>query len=166
MGGAAIGIVVEVVLTIVCAPVGLAALAAVGGGSATVLVGAAVISGAGGILTANALQNSEMNLGQINNFTKTLIYDADGPYVNLQIKNGTTTKDSIKLVVPTTEATLKWKTNNVSFCEPGGDWNLSPKEIVLDLNKNLANGSYPLGALVRGTETPGQGKTYKYSLNC
>lgn len=60
------------------------------------------------------------------------------------------------LYVPDTDGRLSWESSQVSSCIASGNWSGSKS----------VNGSENLGTLERGTENPGQGKKYVYTLTC
>lgn len=76
------------------------------------------------------------------------------PTVDLKINDA---KPSINLRMPNTGVTLSWTSKNADACVAFGDgWNGS-----LPLS-----GTKDLGQLPRGTENPGNGKTYTYGMTC
>ncbi len=60
------------------------------------------------------------------------------------------------LYVPNTDSRLSWESSQVNSCSASGNWSGSKP----------VNGSEELGSLERGTENPGQGKKYVYTLTC
>lgn len=90
------------------------------------------------------------------NRVKTIIVKSAKPIVDLRI-NGSAT--SAMLQVPNTDATLSWSIGGTAVsCRLTGSLNQSAT--------NNANNSLALGRLARGDETPGNGKTYSYTMVC
>ena len=78
-------------------------------------------------------------------------------YVDLLINNSNNTLNQpLSLWVPNTDAKLSWTSSEVNSCSASGNW----------FGNKPVSGSEELGSLQRGTENPGSGKKYVYTLTC
>ena len=78
-------------------------------------------------------------------------------WVDLLINNSNNTLNQpLSLWVPNTDAKLSWTSSEVNSCSASGNWS----------GNKPVSGSEELGSLQRGTENPGSGKKYIYTLTC